>query len=66
MQAVIDAADDAALIAAWHQPVRPDTGNVTAFVDGTRYGGDPRNVLLGDHTHVQLDAGGPLVRPQPY
>jgi hypothetical protein len=25
MQAVIDAA----LIAAWHQPVRPDTGNVT-------------------------------------
>jgi Bacterial Ig-like domain (group 3) len=55
----------------WGQPlsstqVGPVTGKVVAFVNGVRYSGDPRNVLLGDHTLVQLDIGTPVVPPQPY
>ena len=55
----------------WGQPlteneVGPQRGRVTTFVNGSRYSGNPRNIVLGDHTLVQLDVGGPTVTPQPY
>jgi hypothetical protein len=55
----------------WGQPlsstqVGPATGKVVAFVNGVRYTGDPRKIVLGDHTLVQLDIGTPTVPPQPY
>jgi len=55
----------------WGQPlsstqVGPVTGKVVAFVNGVRYSGNPRNIVLGDHTLVQLDLGTPVVPPQPY
>jgi hypothetical protein len=46
--------------------VGPEHGTVTAFVNGAKYSGDPRNIVLGDHTLVQLDIGGPIVPPQPF
>jgi len=50
----------------WRQPlsvrqVGPATGTVTAFVNGTKYSGDPRAIPLGSHTDIQLDVGGPIV-----
>lgn len=55
----------------WGQPlsakqVGPKGGTVTAYVNGVRFTGNPRNIVLGDHTLVQLDIGGPLVPPQPF
>jgi hypothetical protein len=55
----------------WGQPLSsnqagPQRGSVTAFVNGARYNGNPRNIVLGDHTLVQLDIGGPTVPPQPF
>lgn len=55
----------------WGQPlssrqVGPQHGAVTAFVNGARYSGDLRNIVLGDHTLVQLDIGGPIVPPRPF
>lgn len=55
----------------WGQPLSsnqagPQRGSVTAFVNGFRYNGNPRNIVLGDHTLVQLDIGGPTVPPQPF
>jgi hypothetical protein len=46
----------------WGQPldathVGPATGPVTAYVDGQRYTGNPRDVALNAHTVVQLDVG---------
>jgi hypothetical protein len=46
----------------WGEPlgtaqVGPDRGRVTALVDGTRFGGDPRDIRLGRHTVIQLDVG---------
>lgn len=46
----------------WGQPLDrheagPAKGDVTAWVDGKRYDGDPRTVALGDHTRVQLNVG---------
>jgi hypothetical protein len=46
----------------WGKPldktrVGPDRGRVTALVDGTRFGGDPRDIRLGRHTVIQLDVG---------
>ena len=34
--------------------------------NGMPYSGSPRNIVLGDHTLVQLDIGRPLVPPQPF
>jgi hypothetical protein len=53
----------------WRQPLSanqagPATGAVTAFVNGTKYNGDPRAIPLGSHTDVQLDVGGPVAPPQ--
>jgi hypothetical protein len=54
----------------WKQPlavdqVGPARGRVTAFVDGRRYGGDPRAIPLRPHARIQLDVGTPVVPPQP-
>lgn len=59
------------LFAIWGQPldrtqVGPRQGTVTAFVDGRRFRGDPRDIPLGDHTQIQLDVGKPVVPPQPF
>ena len=55
----------------WGQPLSsnqlgPRVGRVTAFVNGVRYGGNPRNIVLGHHTLVQLDLGTPVIPPQPF
>jgi len=55
----------------WGQPlsssqVGPQRGSVAAFVNGTRYSGNLRNIVLGDHTLVQLDIGGTVIAPQPF
>jgi hypothetical protein len=54
----------------WGQPlsrqgVGPASGTVTAFVNGTRYTGDPRAILLTEHEDIQLDVGTPVVPPEP-
>jgi hypothetical protein len=46
----------------WGQPlsttqVGPATGQVTAFVDGAPYQGDPRSIPLTAHQRIQLDVG---------
>lgn len=54
----------------WRQPLDPTragpaTGPVTAYVDGTAYRGDPRDIVLREHGDIQLDIGSPAVPPQP-
>jgi hypothetical protein len=56
--------------AVWGQPlgrdrVGPAAGRVTAFLDGRRYGGDPRRIPLRAHALIQLEVGRPLVAPAP-
>jgi hypothetical protein len=41
----------------------PNTGRVTAYVNGTRYKGDPRGILLLKHAQIQLQVGKPQVKP---
>lgn len=46
----------------WQQPlsptqVGPASGTVTAYVDGSRYSGDPTSIPLKSHEDVQLDVG---------
>jgi hypothetical protein len=53
----------------WGQPLGPDQvgpyhGRVTAFFNGKRYLGNPRDIPIGGHTEVQLDLGEPLVAPE--
>jgi hypothetical protein len=48
--------------AIWGQPlaggqVGPAKGTLTAYVNGTRYTGDPRSITLNAHTLIQLDIG---------
>ena len=50
----------------WRQPLGPDQvgparGTVTAFINGSRFNGDPRNLPLLPHAVVQLDVGTPVV-----
>jgi hypothetical protein len=40
-------------------------GQVTAYVNGKRYSGDPRSIQLGAHAVIQLDVG-KVVPPKPY
>jgi hypothetical protein len=54
----------------WGQPlsatqVGPATGQVTAFVNGAPYQGDPRSIPLTAHALIQLDVG-TVEPPQPY
>ena len=46
----------------WGQPlsstqVGPVTGPVTAYLNGQRYSGDPRQIPLEAHNNIQLDVG---------
>ena len=50
----------------WDQPLGPDQvgptkGAVVAFVNGHRFGGNPRDVPLLAHAVIQLDVGTPVV-----
>jgi len=50
------------LFDVWGQPLNASraasyTGQVTAYVDGTRFAGDPRSIPLGAHTVIQLNVG---------
>ncbi len=54
----------------WRQPLSstrlgPDTGKVTAFVDGKRWTGDPGQIKLAEHAQIVLDLGTPIVQPPP-
>jgi hypothetical protein len=40
-------------------------GQVTAYVNGKRFSGDPRSIKLGSHEVIQLDVG-KVVQPKPY
>lgn len=46
----------------WQQPLSasqagPATGTLTAYVNGQRYSGDPRQIQLAAHAVIQLDVG---------
>ena len=41
-------------------------GSDTALVNGVRYAGNLRSIVLGDYALVQLDIGVPVVPPQPF
>lgn len=52
----------------WGQRLGPDRiagvhGRQTIFVNGRRYHGNPRAILLGSHEDIQIDVGRPLVPP---
>lgn len=54
----------------WDQPlsanrVGPATGPVTAFLDGKRFDGDPRDIPLTESGVIQLDVGTPVVPFEP-
>jgi len=54
----------------WGQPlsttqVGRTTGDVTAFLNGKRFSGDPRSIKLTPHALIQLDVG-KVVPPQPF
>lgn len=53
----------------WREPlggrqVGPAAGSVTAYVNGVRYTGDPRGIVLTEHEDIQLDVGAPVVSPE--
>jgi hypothetical protein len=53
----------------WGEPlstnkVGPATGTVTAFYDGQRWTGNPREIPLIAHAQIQLDVGSPIVAPE--
>ena len=55
----------------WGQPlglrdVAGLKGVVRAFVDGKRYSGDPRAIVLRAHTQITLEVGAPFVTPPVY
>ena len=55
----------------WNRPlstmqVGPAHGQVTAFVDGQPFTGDPRSVPLSAHSVIQLDVGSASPGPRPF
>jgi hypothetical protein len=55
----------------WGQQLTPanvagQAGRVVVYVDQQRHHGDLRSIVLGDHTLVSLQVGGPLVAPPRY
>jgi hypothetical protein len=55
----------------WGRPLSPTNlagikGDVTAYVNGTKYDGDPRDIPLLSHQEVTLEVGTPLVPPPSY
>ncbi|MBR7838194.1 hypothetical protein KDL01_33285 [Actinospica durhamensis] len=56
--------------AEWNQTlsatqIGTHTGNVTAYVNGTKYTGNPADITLSSHAVIQLDLG-TVVAPAPY
>jgi hypothetical protein len=54
----------------WQQPlsgsqVGPAHGTVTAYLNGSKYAGDPRTIRLTPHAVIQLDVGPPATAPLP-
>jgi hypothetical protein len=54
----------------WGQPLSSSrvgsaSGTVTVFVNGKRFSGDPRSIVLTPHKLIQLDVG-QVVPPKPY
>jgi hypothetical protein len=54
----------------WKQPlsagqVGPATGQVTAYVNGKAFTGNPRDITIQPHEDIQLNVGTPAVPPQP-
>ena len=41
-----------------------NSGRVIAFVNGRRYHGDPRGIVLRKHAQIQLEVGQPIVSPK--
>jgi hypothetical protein len=58
----------------WKQPlsatrvagVRAAAGQIRVYVGGNRYRDNPRTILLGLHTDIVIEAGGPYVTPKPF
>jgi len=55
----------------WGQPLTTHNvaglqGPVTSFVDGKRYEGDPRTIVLAAHMQITLEVGDPVVPPPVY
>jgi hypothetical protein len=55
----------------WGQPLNAREvaglkGAVRAYVDGKRYSGDPRAIVLSAHTQITLEVGAPFVPPPVY
>jgi hypothetical protein len=55
----------------WRQPlsstqVSTALGNVTAYLNGKQYKGDPRSIPLTAHALIQLDVGSPTVGPKSF
>jgi hypothetical protein len=55
----------------WGQPLQADdvaglTGEVTAYVNGSKYDGDLKAIPLGSHQSIVLDIGSPVVPPPNY
>ncbi|HEX6534714.1 MAG TPA: Ig-like domain-containing protein [Gemmatimonadaceae bacterium] len=55
----------------WGQPLTASgvagySGSVAAYVDGKRFTGDPRSIVLADHQQITLEVGAPLVAPPIY
>ncbi|MCW2644382.1 MAG: hypothetical protein QOF87_2835 [Pseudonocardiales bacterium] len=55
--------------AIWKQPltasqIGPATGTLTVFVNGTRYTGNPADIVLKSHEDIQIDVGTPAVAAQ--
>lgn len=49
-----------------HHRVATFTGNVTAFVNGAPYDGNPREIPLYSHQEITLEVGKPVVPPPNY
>jgi hypothetical protein len=52
----------------WHQALSPTqigsyTGNVTAYVNGQIWTGDPTQIPLDEHTDIALSLGAPVANP---
>jgi hypothetical protein len=55
--------------AIWKQPltadqIGPAKGTLEVFVNGTRYAGDPADIVLKSHEDIQVDVGTPAVAAQ--
>lgn len=55
----------------WGQPLTSSgvagySGSVAVYVDGARFTGDPRTIVLADHQQITLEVGAPIVAPPIY